>query len=689
MPVRQNVTMAVTVEQVTGTLRVLDLTGVFANAVLGGVLTRSARLDPVGFGTLAIISGLGGGMIRDVLLQRGPPAALLDYAYVLTALAGATVAFLIPVEGRIWDRVWPLIDSLALGCWAAAGAQKTLSYGLGWLPAVLLGAVTAVGGGFARDIVLRRIPGILGGNTLYATCALAASGVMVIFYRSHLSNLGSVVATLAGAGLVLLARWQRWVLPQGDDWSAVAAARNGYNRGAHYLGTIRPHRERGHRRNGESDPRDVSEEERGRAMSEIEALSGLDQTRKWQEDFYRDLHSHPELSHQEHETARKVVARLTDFGYDVHDGIGGTGVVGILSNGDGPRVLMRADMDALPVKEDTGLPYASNITATDADGNDVPVMHACGHDVHVTCLLGAAELLANSTHLWSGNAVVLFQPAEELGDGARAMVEDKLAEVIGTPDVALAQHVLAFPSGHLGTHRGPFLSAADSMRITVHGRGAHGSMPQAAVDPVVLASMIVIRLQTIVSRELPPGEFAVLTVGSVQAGTKSNVIGDHAVIELNIRSYSTQTRETILNAVRRIVTAECQASDSPKDPTFELYDQFPLTDNDETATDRVTRAFSDYFGDKASRLPRQTASEDFSHIPTALGIPYSYWGIGGTDPDTYHAAEKAGRVAQEIPVNHSAKFAPPIQPTLDTGTKALVVAGLAWLSGSSRSRRAG
>ncbi len=417
-------------------------------------------------------------------------------------------------------------------------------------------------------------------------------------------------------------------------------------------------------------------------MTVNDVVSGLEGVRAWQEDFYRDLHAHPELSHQEQQTAGKVSERLTEFGYEVREGIGGTGVVGVLANGDGSRVLLRADMDALPVAEATGLPYASTVTATDAEGSEVPVMHACGHDVHVVCLLGAAQLLAASRRHWSGTLVVVFQPAEELGDGARRMVNDGLADVVGKPDVALAQHVLALPSGQLGTHPGPFLSIADSMRITVHGRGAHGAMPQAAIDPVVLAAMIIVRLQTIVSRELPPGEFAVLTVGSVQAGTKSNVIGDHAVIEANIRTFGTQTRETVLAAIRRIVSAECLASGSPKDPEFELYDQFPLTDNDRDTTDRVSAAFAQFFGDRASTLPRQTASEDFSDIPTALGIPYTYWGLGGTDPDTYRAAERAGRIAQEIPVNHSAGFAPVIQPTLDTGTQALVVAALAWLEKS-------
>ncbi len=417
------------------------------------------------------------------------------------------------------------------------------------------------------------------------------------------------------------------------------------------------------------------------ATSTSTVMAGLDDIRGAQEDLYRGLHASPELSHQEHRTAAVAAERLRAIGFVVHTGIGGDGVVGVLVNGEGPTVLMRADMDALPVREQTGLTYASTVTGTDADGNEVPVMHACGHDVHVTCLLGAAQLLAGSPDAWQGTLVTLFQPAEETGDGARGMVEDDLATILSGVDVALAQHVMPFPAGRVGTRPGPVLAAADSMRITVHGRGAHGSMPQAAVDPVVLAATIVVRLQTVVAREVPPVETAVLTVGSIQAGTKSNVIPDVARLQLNLRSYSDVTRSLMLDAIHRIVTAECQASGSPRDPEFELFDQFPLTDNDTSTTERVTAAFADFFGDRAGDIPPQSASEDFSDIPHALGAPYTYWFVGGVDPDAYHQAELAGRVAQDIPVNHSAVFAPVVQPTLDTGTEALVVAALAWLGG--------
>ena len=275
-------------------------------------------------------------------------------------------------------------------------------------------------------------------------------------------------------------------------------------------------------------------------------LAELENSRSWQEELYRDVHRHPELSHEEHRTAGLVAEHLRGAGYEVHERVGSTGVVGVLANGDGTVVLLRADMDALPVREATGLPYASEETGTDADGAEVPVMHACGHDVHVACLAGAAHLLARGREHWAGTLIALFQPAEEAGDGARAMVDDGLADLVPAPTVALAQHVMPLPAGRVGTRPGPALSAADSMRITVYGRGAHGSMPQAAVDPVVLAAMIVVRLQAVVSREVSPGETAVLTVGSIQAGTKSNVIPDRAVLQLNVRTYTEATRRTVL-----------------------------------------------------------------------------------------------------------------------------------------------
>jgi hippurate hydrolase len=263
--------------------------------------------------------------------------------------------------------------------------------------------------------------------------------------------------------------------------------------------------------------------------------------------------------------------------------------------------------------------------------------------------------------------------------GAIVMLKDGLAGIIPRPDVALAQHVLPFPAGRVGTRSAAFLSSGDSMRVTVWGRGSHGSMPQLSVDPVVLASAIVLRLQGIVSREVAPGEFAVLTVGRIAGGSKSNVISDHAVLELNIRTFSDDTRTAIVNAIRRIVEGECVASGSPKPPEFELYDHFPVTSNDADATATVAAAFARQFGDQAFTIDRQSASEDFSEIPDALGVPYTYWGIGGIDPELYAKAQAAGTVSTDIPANHSPYFAPVIEPTLTTGTAAAVTAALAWL----------
>ena len=410
-----------------------------------------------------------------------------------------------------------------------------------------------------------------------------------------------------------------------------------------------------------------------------EILAGYDGLRAGQEAFYKDLHRHPELSHQEHRTAERVAGKLQEYGCTVQTGIGGTGVVGVLANGAGPTVLLRAELDALPVREDTGAEYASTATAKDAQGHEVPVAHACGHDMHMSCLLGMVKLMSDHRDQWSGTLLPLFQPAEETGDGAQAMVDDSLLARIPVPDVALAQHLLSGVAGTVLTRSGPFMATEDSINVTVYGKGGHGAKPQDTIDPVVLAAMAIVRLQTIVSREVAPGEIAVVTAGSVQAGTRSNLIPDHALLELNLRSYSQQTHERMLASVQRIVRAESQASGSPREPDFDTIGSFPLTVNEPATTDRVASAFAAAFGDHAGEIDRQTVSEDFSNIPNAAGVPYTYWALGYTDEKTYRAAEKAGRL-QDLISNHSPKFLPPLQPCLRTGTEALTTAALAWLA---------
>jgi amidohydrolase len=402
-----------------------------------------------------------------------------------------------------------------------------------------------------------------------------------------------------------------------------------------------------------------------------------------QEAFYKDLHEHPELSHAEHRTAQCVAAQLQESGFTVHGGIGGTGVVGVLANGDGPTVLLRCELDALPVREDTGVPYASTATVRDTNGDDVPVAHACGHDMHMSCMVGMAKLMAGHRDRWHGTLIPLFQPAEETADGAQGMVNDDLLQRVPAPDVALAQHLLPGIAGTVGTRPGPFMAATDAMKVTVYGRGGHGSMPQHTIDPVVLAAMIIVRLQTIVSREVAPDDTAVLTVGSVESGTRSTIIPDHAVLQLNMRSYSKPSRERMLDAIHRIVRAECQASGSAKDAEFETLFTFPVTENDTATTDRVAKAFADQFGDNAIEARRQTVSEDFSIIPDAAGVPYTYWSIGFTDRKTYLDAADNGHL-DDLPTNHSPKYLPPLQPTLRTGTEALTAAALAWLASLQR-----
>ena len=388
-------------------------------------------------------------------------------------------------------------------------------------------------------------------------------------------------------------------------------------------------------------------------------------------ELYRDIHQQPELSLQEHQTAKRIEHELSQLDVEVQR-IGGTGVVAILRNGTGPTLLARADTDALPVSEQTGLEYASKI-----DG----AMHACGHDMHVATLLGAVELLATNKSAWAGTYIALFQPAEETAQGAQAMLDDGLVTKIPAPDIALSQHVMPTEAGTIGTSAGPVLSAGDSLKITVFGRGAHGSMPHNSVDPVVLASSIVLRLQTIVSRETQPGQFAVVTVGALNAGSKSNIIADRAELLLNLRTYDAELRQRIMAAIERIVRAECQASGSPQEPEFEYYDQFPLTNNDAMVNEKVTEAFTAFFGpDAVYKTNPYTASEDFSRIPDAFGIPYTYWFVGSVNPEKYRRAVEQGTVSQDIPANHSPFFAPEIDPTLEIGIQTQVVAALAYLA---------
>ncbi|MEU7187821.1 M20/M25/M40 family metallo-hydrolase [Streptomyces sp. NPDC045369] len=427
-------------------------------------------------------------------------------------------------------------------------------------------------------------------------------------------------------------------------------------------------------------------------------LAPLDARMADLESLYEDLHRHPELGFQETRTAAEAARRLASNGYEVVTGIGRTGVAGVLRNGPGPVVLLRADMDALPVTERSGLPYASAVPG---------VMHACGHDVHVTCLVGAADLLAAGREHWSGTLVVLFQPAEEVGDGARAMIEDGLFGAaadgseagngaagsgvgagagadgqgrVPTPDVVLAQHVAPLGAGLISYAPGACMAASDSLKITFHGTGGHGSRPETAVDPIVMAAAFVQRLQSVVAREVAPKDRAVVTVGSFQAGDAPNVIPDQAVVQLSVRTFDEDVRSRVLAAIDRIAKAEAIASGAPREPETEVLNTFPVTRNDDRTLEQVNAAFTDHFG--AQRLfgyEPAAGSEDAGLLATAAGAPLYYWWLGGWDPDEFRAAMSSGRLAQDIPSNHSPHFTPVKQPTLTMGVQALTVAALSHL----------
>lgn len=399
------------------------------------------------------------------------------------------------------------------------------------------------------------------------------------------------------------------------------------------------------------------------------------------EDLYKHLHQNAELSFVESETAKTISSRLDSLNVPHKKHIGGHGLAGIVENGKGPTVLLRADFDGLPVEEKTGLPYASTKRIKDKEGKEQPAMHACGHDMHVTSLLAATELLLSAKNEWSGTLILLFQPAEEKGAGARAMVEDGLYEkhAVPKPDVAFGAHVMPLKAGHIEMKAGTFASACDAFKVTIYGRGGHASQPHRTIDPVVIAASIVTRLQSVVAREVSPIEPAVVTVASIHAGETENVIAAQAEMKINIRTYTEKARATVLAAVKRIIQAECDAGATPKPPEYQVISDYPLTNNDDQVTQRLGEAMQAHFGDKVNLEGGYLGgSEDFPHLANAVGAPYCYYAYGGGDPDVWDKHEKDGTL-NELPINHSAFFAPVIQPTLTAAVDGYATAALAWL----------
>jgi hippurate hydrolase len=380
--------------------------------------------------------------------------------------------------------------------------------------------------------------------------------------------------------------------------------------------------------------------------------------------LYVDLHEHPELSGYETRTAAKLAAELRSLGYTVTEHVGGTGVVAILRNGPGKTVMLRTELDALPVEEQTGLAYASKVRAKDAAGRDVPVGHMCGHDLHMGALAATAGIMARNRGSWRGTLILIGQPAEETISGARAMVHDGLFTRFPRPDVVLALHV----GNELPVTSGIYDSNADSLRITIFGRGGHGSAPHTTVDPIVIAARTILALQTIVSREVKPGEFAVVTVGYITAGTKNNIIPDRAELGLTVRTYKADVRKAVLDAITRITNAEAQAGGAPRAPTIERYESADAVYNDPALTQRLRTALEGTLGSNVVTEEPITASEDFS-VFVEQGIPGFYLSLGGADPKQYEAAKAAGT---HLPSNHSSLFAPDVDPAMHTAITAEV-----------------
>ncbi len=396
-------------------------------------------------------------------------------------------------------------------------------------------------------------------------------------------------------------------------------------------------------------------------------------------ELYQDLHANPELSFQEHETAAKLAERARALGFTVTEGVGRTGVVAVMENGEGPTVMLRADMDGLPVIEQTGLPFASTRTAVPASGVETGVMHACGHDTHMAAWIGAAQLLAERKDQWSGTLVMILQPAEETGEGALAMLEDGLFERFPKPDYVLAFHDAAgAPAGFIGYSKGFALANVDSVDVVVPGIGGHGAYPHTTIDPVVIGSAIVMRLQTLVSREISPLDPAVVTVGSFRAGSKHNIISDEARLQITVRSYTDEVRASLLEGIERIARGEAIAAGMPDDklPTMTVQDPYtPSTYNSPEFTEQVMAGLSERFEERVMETPSVMGGEDFGQFYRAdpENVQSLIFWVGGVPQEQFEASER-GEV--ELPSLHSPFWAPDAPVVIATATEALTAATL-------------
>lgn len=396
-------------------------------------------------------------------------------------------------------------------------------------------------------------------------------------------------------------------------------------------------------------------------------------------ELFKHLHANPELSLCEVKTSARMAEELKQAGYEVTTNVGGHGMVGLLRNGSGPTVLVRADMDGLPVREQTGLPYASTVTTKDRAGNEVSVMHACGHDVHMTCFIGTAQVLAQLKDRWQGTLVMVAQPAEEAGDGAKKMLDDGLFTRFPRPDFCIALHDSAdLPAGVIGYTPGYSAANVDSVDITVRGFGGHGAHPDQTKDPVVLASQIVLALQTIVSREIKPGDPAVVTVGSIHGGTKHNIIPDEVRLQLTVRSYADEVREQLLAAIPRVTRGQAIAAGMPEDrlPVVRIdAEGTPAVYNDPALTERLVGVFRATFGgtNVVERKPSM-GGEDFSRYGrTEPRVPSFMFSLGAVSPSKYAESQRTG---QPLPGLHSSLFVADPEPTLKTGVTAMAAAVL-------------